>query len=190
MQKIPTLFVRDYSTMNNNVVNEVTPGCEWVLNGEGVAFRKYDGTCALLRDGIFYKRREIKKGKTPPTNWEAAGPVDPVTGRRMGWVPVSFDAPEDKYFVEAYRNSDGENLPDGTYEVVGERLQGNPEGVEGHRLISHDRAEVLDVPRDFDGLMEYLRGIDFEGIVFRRYPDRGTIGNEMCKIKKRDLPPM
>ena len=38
MKKIPTLFVREFS--NHKVVKateEVTPGMEWVLNGEGYA---------------------------------------------------------------------------------------------------------------------------------------------------------
>ena len=43
MQKIPTVFQRDPSNPKH-VLPEVTPGCEWVLAGEGVPTRKYDGT--------------------------------------------------------------------------------------------------------------------------------------------------
>ena len=52
MNKIPTLFVRDPENMSR-VTREVTPGCEWVLAGEGVATRKWDGTNVLVevRDG-------------------------------------------------------------------------------------------------------------------------------------------
>ncbi len=37
-EKIPTLFVRDLED-RAHVTDEVTPGCEWVLAGEGVAYR-------------------------------------------------------------------------------------------------------------------------------------------------------
>jgi hypothetical protein len=190
MRKIPTLFKRDWESKTRHIVPEVNPGCEWVLAGEGVATRKYDGSCTRIENGRFYKRREIKAGKTAPPNFEAAGPVDETTGKLMGWVPIG-DGPEDKYFREAYANSDGDNLPDGTYEAVGPKFQGNNEGSAIHRLISHDRAEVLEgAPRDYAGLVAYLRNIDFEGIVFHRYPERTTQENEMVKIKKRDLPPL
>lgn len=41
MKKMPTLFIRvfyDHSIIDT--INEVTPGCEWVLAGEGVATEK------------------------------------------------------------------------------------------------------------------------------------------------------
>lgn len=187
MRKIPTLFVRDFDSRERTVINEVTPGCEWVLAGEGVATYKYDGSCTSLRDGKFYKRREVKPGKTAPEGFEPAGPADPVTNKVMGWMLVT-DAPEDKYFREAYENTGGADLPDGTYEMAGPRINGNPEGLADHRLISHDRAEVIsDVPRDFDGLMSFLRDIEYEGLVFHRNPELGTRG-EMVKLKKRDVP--
>lgn len=65
MKKIPTLFRRDPDDMKR-VLPEVTPGCEWVLAGEGVATRKYDGTCVGLIDGEWFMRREIKPGKNVP----------------------------------------------------------------------------------------------------------------------------
>lgn len=187
MKKIPTLFVRDYDSRDRHVINEVNPGCEWVIEGEGVATRKYDGACTRIHDGKFYKRREVKPGKAIPEGFEAAGPADPVTGKLMGWMEVG-DGPEDKFFREAFINSDGANLPDGTFEAIGPKFQGNPEGTADHRLVSHDRAEIIeDAPRDFAGLMEFLRGIDYEGIVWHRASDNSTAG-DMVKLKKRDLP--
>jgi hypothetical protein len=187
MKKIPTLFKRDWNSKTRHVINEVNEGCEWVLAGEGVATRKYDGNSCLIRNGKFYKRREVKAGKPVPADFEQVH-FDPMTHKTIGWVPVNFDAPEDKYFIQAFENSNGNDLPDGTYEAVGARIQGGNEG-ESYRLISHDRAEVLeDVPRDYEGLVEYLRGISFEGVVFHRNPDSAT--GDMVKIKKRDLPPL
>ena len=67
MKKIPTLFEREFE--NHKVISisdKVTPGMEWVLDGEGVATVKYDGTCCAIIDGVFYKRYDAKRGKKPP----------------------------------------------------------------------------------------------------------------------------
>lgn len=64
MKKTPTLFKRDPSNMSR-VVNEPHPDCAWVIAGEGVATRKYDGTCCMVREGKLFKRRELKGGKQP-----------------------------------------------------------------------------------------------------------------------------
>lgn len=55
VQKVPTLFMRDESD-RKHVTREVNPECQWVLAGEGVPTRKYDGTGCLVRDGKRYKR--------------------------------------------------------------------------------------------------------------------------------------
>jgi hypothetical protein len=51
MKKIPTLFKRENSLPNNPVKNEITPGCEWVLKGLGIATHKWGGTCCLIKEG-------------------------------------------------------------------------------------------------------------------------------------------
>ena len=50
MNKIPTLFVRDFGPGGRGryVTSELTPGCGWVLAGEGVPTRKFDGTCMMF----------------------------------------------------------------------------------------------------------------------------------------------
>jgi hypothetical protein len=50
MQKIPTLYLRD-KTNPKRVTREVDPDCKWVLDGEGVATEKFDGSACLVRDG-------------------------------------------------------------------------------------------------------------------------------------------
>lgn len=57
MKKIPTLFEREFK--DHNVVKtlpKVHPGMEWVLEGEGIATVKYDGSCCAVIDGEYYKR--------------------------------------------------------------------------------------------------------------------------------------
>lgn len=90
MQKIISLFQRNYGG-DLLVRDEVTPGAEWVLAGDGVATRKLDGTCCLVRDGKLYKRHEVKPGRKPPANFEPATDADPITGKQQGWLPVTSD---------------------------------------------------------------------------------------------------
>ena len=65
MKKIISLFQRNYDG-DRLVRNEVVPGAEWVFAGEGVATRKLNGTCCLVRDGKLCKRHEVKPGGKPP----------------------------------------------------------------------------------------------------------------------------
>lgn len=48
MKKIPTLFERVFENHKKvGILPNVTPGMEWVLEGEGVATEKMDGSCCL-----------------------------------------------------------------------------------------------------------------------------------------------
>lgn len=186
MRKIPTLFARD-PTDRSHVINEVTQGCEWVLAGEGVATRKYDGTCILiLRDGIAVKafaRREVKPGRDTPPQFSVVE-HDPVTGKTVGWEPAEqsgFAAfIEEAIETVAYL---GEELTPGTYELIGPKINGNPETFERHDLIRHGsrRYQPGEVPTDFDGLRGWLLGQLHEGIVWH-HPD-----GRMAKLKRRDF---
>lgn len=84
MKKIPTLFKRDFNN-GGQVYDEYADGTDWVVKGEGVATRKYDGTSVLIREQKMYKRYELKEGRTAPPDFE---PVDhdETTGKTMGWV--------------------------------------------------------------------------------------------------------
>jgi hypothetical protein len=177
MQKIISLFQRNYET-DRRVRNEVVLGAEWVLAGEGIATRKYDGTCCMVRDGRLYKRFDAKRGKTPPGGFEAAQDPDPTTGHWPGWMPVG-DGPEDRWHREAWEHS--ARLPDGTYELVGPRVQGNPEKFSTHVLVPHGADVLADAPCDFDGIRAYLEAHDIEGIVWH-HPD-----GRMVKIKAKDF---
>ena len=65
MQKIGSLFQRNYEG-DRLVRDEVVPGSEWVIAGEGVATRKFDGTCCRVQGGVLCKRFDAKAGKAPP----------------------------------------------------------------------------------------------------------------------------
>ena len=179
MKKIPTLFKRNPED-RRHVLNEVNHGCEWVLAGEGVATRKYDGTCVLLdAEGGWYARREVKRGKTAPACWYEVD-RDDATGKSVGWEPIG-GSPFVKFFDEAVTDLEGRRP--GTYELIGPKVNGNPEGVGRHVLVPHADAEVMNEPtRDFDSLAEWLSQQPHEGVVWH-HPD-----GRMVKLKKRDFP--
>lgn len=178
MKKIPMIFTRNPENMNE-VLEEKNPVCEWVFRGEGVATRKYDGSCCMVKGWVLYKRRMVKPGKKVPTEFIQED-FDENTGKTFGWVPVDPVSKQDKYHREAFNELGG--ATDGTYELVGPKFQGNPEGISFHVLVSHNDSEAyLDCPRTFEGIKDWLSDKDIEGIVFC-HPD-----GRMAKIRKSDF---
>jgi Family of unknown function (DUF5565) len=182
MKKIPTMFKRDWDGDKSRVIDKIHHGCEWVADGEGVATRKIDGTSCLVRDGKLYKRRELREGDKAPDSFELVS-HDEETNKRIGWIPVG-DGPEDRWHLEAMSNclNASGTLLDGTYELVGPKIQGNPEHYGLHVLVPHNQTDwYWGVPRTLEGLREWFKGRDIEGLVFH-HPD-----GRMAKIKQRDL---
>ena len=182
MKKIPTLFKREFE--NHNVVRtlpEVTEGLEWVLNGDGEATLKWDGACCAIIDGKFYKRYDAKKGKKPPEGAIPCCEPDAVTGHWPHWVEVDENNPADKWFLEAFNNLRPVRRINATYEAIGIHFQGNPYHLTKDILIRHGDDLLLDCPRTFEGIKDYLRNNSIEGIVF--WKD----GDPMCKIKRTDF---
>ena len=103
MKKTLNLFKRNYGG-DRLVFDEIVTGAEWVAAGEGVATRKHDGTCCMVREGRLYKRHDVKRGRHPPEGFEPAQEADEVTGHWPGWVPVGA-GPEDEWHREADRKS-------------------------------------------------------------------------------------
>ena len=177
MKKTPTVFRRNPEDMKH-VTDEVNPECQWVLDGEGVPTRKYDGTCVMCdEDGNWWARREVKPGKTLPPNFRAEE-TDPNTGKTVGWEP-SGQSPFAKFIGEALAGETGH--PAGTYELCGPKINGNPEGYETHVLIRHAAAKRFS-PMSPDALIDHCREMGYEGIVWH-HPD-----GRMAKLKVRDYP--
>lgn len=176
MKKIPSLYAREY-TGDRLIRDEVVPGSAWVLAGEGTPTRKWDGTSCLVQDGVRFKRYDCRNHANPPRSFIPA--QEPDSGHWPGWLPVSETAPGDRWHREAWAVQFG--LPDGTYELIGPKVQG---GVERefpeHVLVRHGAAPLSGVPRTFAGLRAYLLDRpEMEGIVWH-HPD-----GRMCKLKKR-----
>lgn len=185
MKKIPTLFARDYAARPAHVLPEVTPGCEWVLAGEGAPTRKWDGVCFQLDDsGAWWSRREVKPGKTPPDNFIQVA-YDDTTEKAYGWEPVDQTGWRDIH-TEALTH--WFDAGPGTYELVGPRVNGNHDRFEAHVLLFHGwapfsvRNDVATTPRDYVGLHQWLHARPYEGIVWH-HPD-----GRMAKLKAADFP--
>jgi hypothetical protein len=183
MHKIPTLFVRDPND-RAHVLPEVTLGCEWVLAGEGIPTKKYDGTCVMY-DGItWWARREVKEGKPRPPFFREVE-TNLVTGKTVGWEPY-MQSSFAKYLDEAVENSTGKvggftNVA-GTYELIGPKINGNPEQVNEHLVVAHGCYALMGVPTDYDGLRAWLQDFDGEGIVWWHKDD-----GRMVKLKRKDF---
>lgn len=187
MQKIPTLFVRDDND-RRYVLPKVTPGCEWVLAGEGRCTRKFDGTCVMFDGSRWWGRREVKPGKPEPADFKVVQ-HDETTGKTVGWEPIQ-QTPFYKFWAQA---TDLPAAPDGTgpvwepgtYELIGPKVNGNPERVQGpHQLVPHGRWNLGPSDRSFESIRDYLRDVvpPIEGFVFHHADGR------MAKIKRRDFP--
>lgn len=193
MKKIPTTFVRDPENMKH-VLDQPHPDCLWVLAGEGIATRKWDGTCVRLDDGgNWWARREVKPSRPTPSGFVEVE-TDPNTGKTVGWEPI-YQSAFIKFWDEAWQaqRDTGEPIEPGTFELVGPKINRNPDGFEHHTLIRHgstdpDQSTFLNgIGRSFDELKRFfdsdmpedLAGI--EGIVYH-HPD-----GRMAKIKARDF---
>lgn len=175
MKKIPTLFIRDAKNPKL-VTREVDPACQWVLDGEGVATRKWDGTACLIRNGKLYKRLEWDAQKGPaPERW-LHHDFDPNVRSGHGWFPTG-DGPDDWM----HRKVSIEGKEEGTYELCGPKIGKNPEHTLEEVLLKHGSLPFDNAPRDFDGLRLWFEEIPMEGLVWH-HPD-----GRMAKIKRRDF---
>ena len=178
MKKIPTCFERDWDGDRSRVLDVVHEGCDWVFEGEGVATRKYDGTCVMMDDdGAWWARREVREGKEAPAGF-VASESDSETGKIVGWEPITQSS-FFKWFSEALKHP-GDFNP-GTYELIGPKVNGNPEVFSTHCLVPHAKAPQYEITRTFEGMRDFLERIPVEGIVFH-HPD-----GRMAKIKGRDF---
>jgi hypothetical protein len=178
MKKISTLFKKDPSNLGL-VINEINPENQWVFT-DGIPTRKFDGTATAIINGEIYKRYDVKKGRQVPEGAIPCQEADLITGHHPHWLKCERSKNEDKYFFEGFDNL--ENKKDGTYELIGEKVQGNPEKIKGHMLIRHGIVRLSLEDDSFEYLKQYLEKVDIEGIVFYHKSD-----DRMCKLRKSDF---
>ena len=180
MKKIKTLFIREFENHRiKSISQEAEESCKWVLDSEGKAFIKRDGTACIVIDGKLYKRYDAKHGKQAPVGAIPCQEADSITGHHPHWLAVCEDKPEDRIFTQTWKEL-GEPLADGTYELCGEKVNCNYEKLIGHKFIKHD-SEPVDVERTFGGIKKWLENNEYEGLVFHRE------NGDMCKIKRSDF---
>jgi hypothetical protein len=204
MKKTPSLFKRDYEG-DRTCFDEVTEESAWVLDGEGVGTRKWDGTCVRWLNGRPWRRydRKLTKAankqkrtrtgrvvepltvedfKPAPDGWVPAQDApDLNTGHWPGWLPIG-DEPESRWHKASFEAVPASTLVEGqTYEACGPHFQGNPEGFERDIIVPH--GEVLAEPddRSFEGHRSFFEGHAIEGIVYHHEDGR------RAKVRRRDF---
>jgi hypothetical protein len=208
----------------------VRPSCEWVLAGEGVATEKFDGTACAVIAGRLYKRRDLSDKSAAATDLTGWVEVERYHNKDAAiyWVPVGA-GPDDRWHREAWAEAHKERhkwvmggegslvwqdmktgelgandpIDDGTYELVGPKVQGNPYDLMEHQLWRHgsktllnvadphalvytrfslpDGIEVAPEATPFEAIDTLLKWMNIEGIVWH-HPD-----GRMVKIKRRDF---
>lgn len=184
MKKISTLFKKDINNLAR-VVDEINPENKWVFDGKAIATRKFDGSACAVINGKLYKRYDAKRGKIAPEGAIPCQQADFVTGHHPHWVACEITKKEDKYFWEGFHAlAELGKVEDGTYELIGEKIQGNPENVNGHLLVKHGTHILSLESLDFEFIKNFLSDPEnnMEGIVFHH-----TADNRMCKIRKSDF---
>jgi hypothetical protein len=189
MKKIPSFFIRKTGSSLANV-ECVNAECSWVLDAN-VPMRvtvKRDGTPMLLMDRQWYQRRVIKTGNggviERPDGFHPAQPAagyDQENGQWEwpGWVPLS--AQYKPYLEEAgYADISVE----GTYELCGPKINGNPERLKKHTLFWHGSEEISLSPlltRSKDLVIDIVKLTRHEGVVL--YANDGR----MAKARRREF---
>lgn len=198
MQKIPLLFKTDIQ--RKYVIPELNPAAAWVLEEPSIAHRKYDGTCLMRDTEDWWSRRSTKE----PAKVKNFRPVvfDSLTGKHFGWEPIS-QSPFFKFWQEAIgqRPLDCDIIDMresayefGTYELLGPKINGNPEKLKRHRLMPHAHAQQLgdiqhleldlveDVEVAYAELKRALFYLPVEGVVFK---DRKM--QRFAKLRRKDF---
>lgn len=185
---------------NRHVSNRLSDKAREILSTatEVRVTRKWDGVATMLDDnGDWWVRRCVKKGKKAPAVFLPVE-TDPNTGHTFGWEPYQQSS-RTKLLAEAVENAAeaGIILTPGTYELVGPKINGNPDKVDGHQLKAHgevpgvdadrfDVASVLDTD-DPVGLLKPLfaqyRADGVEGVVL------WVDGVPMLKLRAKDFFP-
>ena len=193
MKKISTLFDIEYTGQISHIKRAVRLENLWVFFDPAnvKAMRKLDGSACLILDGNLYRRYDAKHGKAAPENAIPCQPeADPITGHHPHWIPIRVDDTDSRWHIDALGDiklSDITNYyADGTYELIGEKVNSNREKITGHKLINHKSVflndlQPLTMDTGFDIIKEYLSTHDMEGIVFHHTDGR------MCKIRKSDF---
>jgi hypothetical protein len=179
MKKISTYFKKDPDNLGR-VVNEINPENAWAQSA-GIATRKWDGTSVAILSGELYKRYDVKAEREVPAGAIECQDPDPISGHHPHWLKCDRNDSADKYHFEAFDRLNTQL--DGTYELIGPKINGNREKQTEHTMRPHGADEIDINDRSFEGIKKFLSENDIEGIVFHADDETGR----MCKIRKKDF---
>src|SRR5262249_38315072 len=128
MREIPTIFVRDAND-RGVVTSQPPPARDWGFPGGGGPTPQEDGPGWTYDGDRCGARREVKPDRPTPDGFVLVE-TDPTTGKSVGWEPVEQSAFA-KFHAEAVR-AGGPEWHTGSYELVGPKVNGNPERATGH----------------------------------------------------------
>jgi hypothetical protein len=129
-----------------------------------------------------YKRLDIREGTTIPLGAIPCQEADPISKHHPHWVPVNREDPADKWFIEAWEKQ--KPLPDGTYELLGPKINGNRENLTEHVLEPHGARKITDLvlgDNPFESIRAYMEPLDIEGLIFKNLKT-----GVLFKIRKKD----
>ncbi len=165
---------------------------------------KRDGTAVFCdADGKWFTRRAVKTGKQAPDGFIALE-TDPNTGTTFGWEPKDA-SPMKKFLdraIEKFIQDNGTEPPrNTTFELLGPKINGNPEHVDSEELRIHGNEKATDFPTIQEILVnnepfEMLKPIftDFrarhiEGVVFWTADEDGNLIEPRFKVRCKDFFP-
>ena len=165
---------------------------------------KRDGTAVFCdADGNWFTRRAVKTGKQAPEGFIALE-TDPNTGTTFGWEPKE-SSPMKKFLdraIEKFIQDNGVEPPrNTTFELLGPKINGNPEHVDADELRIHGNEKATNFPTIQEILVnnepfEMLKPIftDFrarhiEGVVFWTADEDGNLIEPRFKVRCKDFFP-
>lgn len=192
MEKIPTMFDRNWG--GNKKVNSTLVVDDFDFEN-AIATEKLDGmnVRVTVRNQTVVR---VEKRRNPNKVQKQQGIKEPW------YIDANKDDKSDIYIFDAVQNTDFKGVPDGEWsaEALGEKIQGNPLNIKGHKLflfsLSDWKQKIAyeNVPTDYEGLKDWLPkqksifghdcGSDcgIEGIVWHNLNT-----GRMCKIKVKDF---
>lgn len=194
MMKIPTLFKRGGKENNYHVLCELSPGCEWVLEGQGMITIKIDGMNVQVKkvDTIAGEILKLYK-RLKPSDGEYSS---------AAYIPAERDNPNDQYLFEAFDKLD-RFATEGIYEAYGPKINANPQKADDHYMVRVAPVEgVLIVPKTaiviktgpgvtvqefFNSVRrELFDSPEIEGLVWQFEEPSMTL-KKAAKIKRKDF---
>lgn len=187
MRKVPTIYKR----VDGYVIDELVPGVDWVFGNESIPRYKWDGTAMYFDGNSWFARRAVTSASFRPINFIPVE-TDSNTNKTFGWIPIQ-ESPFNKFFLEAVEQEPFESdlygrkisYEPGSYELIGPKINGNPENMQGHRLVSHKRSPILDnlnqINYSFTAFKRILPHLPCEGVIW--YGPEG----KLAKLKGKDF---